>query len=98
MKIKTVAAASLAAIPSLAYPAFAQQGDGYHLCVRPAQHDQLRMEAPDRRTLGLDHGIDLLGDEVQPEELNKLERGNQYGWRMSTARAISTRSRRRSAT
>ncbi len=29
---------------------------------------------------GLDHGIDLLGDEVQPEELNKLERGKQYGW------------------
>ncbi|MCW8060727.1 YbhB/YbcL family Raf kinase inhibitor-like protein [Agrobacterium tumefaciens] len=29
---------------------------------------------------GLDHGIDLLGDEVQPEELNKLEQGKQYGW------------------
>lgn len=29
---------------------------------------------------GLDHGIDLLGDEVQPEELNRLERGKQYGW------------------
>ena len=28
---------------------------------------------------GLDHGIDLLGDEVQPEELNKLEQGKQYG-------------------
>lgn len=29
---------------------------------------------------GLDHGIDLLGDEVQPEELNKLEQSEQYGW------------------
>lgn len=29
---------------------------------------------------GLDHGIDFLGDEVQPEELNKLEQGRQYGW------------------
>ena len=29
---------------------------------------------------GLDHGIDFLGDEVQPEELNKLELGKQYGW------------------
>jgi glucose/arabinose dehydrogenase len=28
----------------------------------------------------LDHGIDLLGDEVQPKELNKLEQGKQYGW------------------
>lgn len=29
---------------------------------------------------GLDHGIDLLGDEVQPEELNRLDQGKQYGW------------------
>lgn len=29
---------------------------------------------------GLDHGIDLLGDEVQAEELNRLEQGKQYGW------------------
>ncbi len=29
---------------------------------------------------GLDHGIDLLGDEVQPEELNRLQQGKQYGW------------------
>jgi len=29
---------------------------------------------------GFDHGIDFLGDEVQPEELNKLEAGKQYGW------------------
>jgi Raf kinase inhibitor-like YbhB/YbcL family protein len=29
---------------------------------------------------GLDHGIDLLGDDVQPEELNRLEQGKQYGW------------------
>jgi glucose/arabinose dehydrogenase len=29
---------------------------------------------------GLDHGIDFLGDEVQPEELNKLEQGKQFGW------------------
>ncbi|PWE52963.1 PEBP family protein [Metarhizobium album] len=29
---------------------------------------------------GVDHGIDLLGDEVQPEELNRLEQGKQYGW------------------
>lgn len=29
---------------------------------------------------GLDHGIDFLGDESQPEELNKIERGREYGW------------------
>lgn len=29
---------------------------------------------------GLDHGIDMLGDEVQAEELNRLEQGKQYGW------------------
>jgi Raf kinase inhibitor-like YbhB/YbcL family protein len=29
---------------------------------------------------GLDHGIDFLGDEIQPEELNRLELGQQYGW------------------
>lgn len=29
---------------------------------------------------GLDHGIDFLGDEIQPEELNRIERGKQYGW------------------
>jgi Raf kinase inhibitor-like YbhB/YbcL family protein len=29
---------------------------------------------------GMDNGIDFLGDEVQPEELNKLEHGKQYGW------------------
>lgn len=29
---------------------------------------------------GMDHGIDWLGDDMQPEELNKLERGKRYGW------------------
>lgn len=29
---------------------------------------------------GMDHGIDFLGDEVQPEELNRIETGKQYGW------------------
>ncbi|BAT58571.1 putative kinase inhibitor [Variibacter gotjawalensis] len=29
---------------------------------------------------GMDHGIDFLGDEIQPEELNKIEAGKQYGW------------------
>jgi Raf kinase inhibitor-like YbhB/YbcL family protein len=29
---------------------------------------------------GFDHGIDFLGDEEQPEELNKIETGKQYGW------------------
>jgi Raf kinase inhibitor-like YbhB/YbcL family protein len=29
---------------------------------------------------GMDHGIDFLGDEIQPEELNRIERGKQYGW------------------
>lgn len=29
---------------------------------------------------GMDHGIDFLGDEVQPEELNRIELGQQYGW------------------
>lgn len=29
---------------------------------------------------GMDHGIDYLGDEQQPEELNRIELGKQYGW------------------
>jgi len=29
---------------------------------------------------GFDHGIDFLGDNEQPEELNKIERGKMYGW------------------
>ncbi|MDO9381568.1 MAG: YbhB/YbcL family Raf kinase inhibitor-like protein [Hyphomicrobiaceae bacterium] len=29
---------------------------------------------------GMDNGIDYLGDDVQPEELNKIEYGKQYGW------------------
>lgn len=29
---------------------------------------------------GLDHGIDFLGDEDQPEELNRIELGKKYGW------------------
>jgi Raf kinase inhibitor-like YbhB/YbcL family protein len=29
---------------------------------------------------GFDHGIDHLGDDVQPEELNRIEPGKQYGW------------------
>lgn len=29
---------------------------------------------------GMDHGIDFLGDDAQPEELNRIELGKQYGW------------------
>lgn len=29
---------------------------------------------------GMDHGIDYLGDDIQPEELNRIEQGKQYGW------------------
>jgi len=29
---------------------------------------------------GMDHGIDFLGDEAQPEELNRIEQGKLYGW------------------
>jgi Raf kinase inhibitor-like YbhB/YbcL family protein len=29
---------------------------------------------------GFDHGIDFLGDDDQPEELNKIEQGRMYGW------------------
>jgi Raf kinase inhibitor-like YbhB/YbcL family protein len=28
----------------------------------------------------MDHGIDWLGDEIPPEELNRIERGRKYGW------------------
>ena len=29
---------------------------------------------------GMDHGIDWLGDDIPPEELNRLEDGHDYGW------------------
>lgn len=29
---------------------------------------------------GFDHGTDYLGDDQQPEELNKIELGKKYGW------------------
>jgi Raf kinase inhibitor-like YbhB/YbcL family protein len=29
---------------------------------------------------GMDHGIDFLGNDVQPEELNRIVKGAQYGW------------------
>lgn len=29
---------------------------------------------------GMDHGIDWLGDEQQPEELNHIQKGKRYGW------------------
>ena len=29
---------------------------------------------------GFDHGIDFLGDDTQPEELNHIVRAKQYGW------------------
>ena len=29
---------------------------------------------------GMDHGTDWLGDDVPPEELNRLETGKNYGW------------------
>jgi Raf kinase inhibitor-like YbhB/YbcL family protein len=29
---------------------------------------------------GMDHGIDFLGDDAQLEELNRIEKGKQYGW------------------
>jgi Raf kinase inhibitor-like YbhB/YbcL family protein len=29
---------------------------------------------------GIDHGIDWLGDEVQIEELNRIDQGKKYGW------------------
>jgi Raf kinase inhibitor-like YbhB/YbcL family protein len=29
---------------------------------------------------GMDHGIDWLGDDQPPEELNKIEQGKRYGW------------------
>lgn len=34
----------------------------------------------DGKLWGMDHGIDWLGDEAQPEELNLIEAGKRYGW------------------
>lgn len=33
-----------------------------------------------RQFWGADHGIDWLGDDEQPEELNLLQKGKRYGW------------------
>jgi glucose/arabinose dehydrogenase len=33
-----------------------------------------------KRFFGFDHGIDWLGDQEQPEELNELTEGAKYGW------------------
>lgn len=33
-----------------------------------------------RQLWGLDHGIDWLGDTQQVEELNRIDKGKQYGW------------------
>ena len=40
---------------------------------------------------GLDHGIDFLGDEVQEEELNKIEQASNMAGPTSMARTASTR-------
>jgi Raf kinase inhibitor-like YbhB/YbcL family protein len=32
------------------------------------------------RMFGMDHGIDWLGDDEQPEELNEIIEGEKYGW------------------
>lgn len=29
---------------------------------------------------GMDHGIDYLGNDEQPEELNRIQKGKKYGW------------------
>ena len=29
---------------------------------------------------GLDNGVDTFGDDEQPEELNRIQRGKKYGW------------------
>ena len=33
-----------------------------------------------KRMFGMDHGIDWLGDDEQPEELNEIIEGKKYGW------------------
>lgn len=32
---------------------------------------------------GMDHGSDFRGNDLPPEELNKIEEGKDYGWRLS---------------
>jgi glucose/arabinose dehydrogenase len=47
---------------------------------------------------GMDHGIDFLGDEEQPEELNKIEFSKQYGWPPAAALSVISGRVPRSAT
>jgi glucose/arabinose dehydrogenase len=41
---------------------------------------QPKASVPLQTAWGMDHGINFLGNDVHPEELNKIEAGKQYGW------------------
>jgi glucose/arabinose dehydrogenase len=38
------------------------------------------MASENRRTLGMDNGMDGLANNDPPEELNHIENGKRYGW------------------
>ena len=59
--------------------------------IGPAQHHRLRLAPETGELWGMDHGIDFLGDEVQPEELNRSSAASSMAGRTSGATAASIR-------
>jgi len=56
-------------------------GSGLHVHARGLRNTIGFGWHPETRELwGIDHGIDGLGDDAQPEELNRIVAGGDYGW------------------
>jgi glucose/arabinose dehydrogenase len=60
---------------------FGLDGSGRELFARGLRNTMGFAWHPETKVLwGMDHGSDHRGDDVPPEELNRLEQGKDYGW------------------